>query len=131
MLKYFFNNRNIIVTDRVKDVERYMSAMDVFVLPSYREGFGMSVVEAEAMGVPVIVTDIPGPRNAIIDGLTGLLIPIKNHIRIVESVDYLLKNKVKLYEMGKKGAEYASKNFDSIVFSKKIIENRVGIMEKR
>ena len=43
-------------------VERYLATMDAYVLPSYREGFGSVVIEAEAMGVPVIVTDIPGPR---------------------------------------------------------------------
>ena len=51
-----------------------MAAMDIFILPSHREGFGMSVVEAEAMGVPVIVTDIPGPVNAMIDNVTGITI---------------------------------------------------------
>ena len=48
-----------------RQVEKYLSAMDCYILPSYREGFGMGTIEAEAMGVPVIVTDIPGPIDAV------------------------------------------------------------------
>ena len=55
-------------------VEQYMSAMDCYVLPSYREGFGMSVVEAEAMAVPVIITNVPGPIDGIVENETGLVV---------------------------------------------------------
>lgn len=55
-------------------VEQYMSAMDCYVLPSYREGFGMSVVEAEAMAVPVIITNVPGPIDGIIENETGFVV---------------------------------------------------------
>ena len=59
MLEYFESCDDIIKTDRVSHVEKYTSAMDVYVLPSYREGFGMGVIEASAMGVPVVVTKYP------------------------------------------------------------------------
>lgn len=55
-------------------VEKYMAAMDCYVLPGYREGFGMAVVEAEAMGLPVIISDIPGPIDAMIPDETGILV---------------------------------------------------------
>ena len=45
--------------------------MDVYVLPSYREGFGMGVVEASAMGVPVVVTQYPGPSSAMEEGVSA------------------------------------------------------------
>ncbi len=57
------------------DVPRLMTAMDVFCLPSYREGYPRSVMEANAMGVPVIATNIRGCREAVMDGLNGLLVP--------------------------------------------------------
>ena len=65
VLEYFESCDDIIKTDRVNHVEKYTSAMDVYVLPSYREGFGMGVVEASAMGVPVVVTKYPGPSSVV------------------------------------------------------------------
>lgn len=53
------NEKNVIYVGFTSEVEKFLSAMDVYILPSYREGFGMGVVEAEAMAVPVIVTRIP------------------------------------------------------------------------
>ncbi|HOP86753.1 MAG TPA: glycosyltransferase family 4 protein [Syntrophorhabdaceae bacterium] len=53
--------------------ERFMSASDVFVLPSYREGFGLSIIEAASVGIPAIGSKIYGITDAIVDGETGLL----------------------------------------------------------
>lgn len=55
--------------------EKQLAVCDVFCLPSYREGFGNSVIEAAAMGVPTVASRIPGPMDSIIDGETGLLVP--------------------------------------------------------
>ena len=56
------------------DVPRFLSAMDVFCLPSYREGYPRSVLEANAMSVPAIVTNIRGCREAVLSGVNGLLV---------------------------------------------------------
>ncbi len=60
------------------DVARFLAAMDVFCLPTHREGYPVSVMEAAAMGLPAIVTDIRGCREAVTDGETGLIVPIKD-----------------------------------------------------
>lgn len=60
------------------DVRPWLAASDVFVFPSYREGFPNVVIEAGAMGLPSIVTDINGAREIIIDGKNGIIIPSKN-----------------------------------------------------
>jgi glycosyltransferase involved in cell wall biosynthesis len=57
------------------DTPPLFAAMDVVVLPSYREGFGVVLLEAAAMALPVVGTDIPGGREALVDGITGLLVP--------------------------------------------------------
>ena len=106
-----------------------MAAMDVFILPSYREGFGMSVVEAEAMGVPVIVSNIPGPTNAMVDGQTGIIIPVKSSSMIVNAVDKLITDKDFMQKIGNNGVTYAIKNFDSKIFIQKLIENRKSLIE--
>ena len=71
-----------IVADRVhfigftKEPEAFMAAADFFVLPSHREGFGSSVIEAAACGIPTIGSRIYGLTDAIVDGETGLLVPV-------------------------------------------------------
>lgn len=55
--------------------EALLSTMDVLCLPSYREGLPLSLLEASAMKLPIVATDIPGNRNAVVDGVTGTLVP--------------------------------------------------------
>lgn len=129
MLEYFKTCEDIIKTDRVKNVEKYMSAMDVFVLPSYREGFGMSVIEAEAMEIPVIVTKYPGPAGAMIDGRTGYAVEIKAVNAIVEKLKYLLNNNDKAKEFGFNGRKYVEQSYDQKVFIKKYMENRMSLLD--
>lgn len=129
LLDWFYQNKNIIKTNRVSDVEKHMAAMDIFILPSHREGFGMSVVEAEAMGVPVIVTDIPGPVNAMIDNVTGITIGVKDVNALVDGVEELINNAEKRYMYGELGYEFAKSHFDSRVFSKKLLKNRVHLLK--
>src|SRR4051812_7445133 len=57
------------------DVPRLLAAADVFALPSHFEGLPMSVIEAMLCGLPVVATDISGPREMVVDGETGLLVP--------------------------------------------------------
>ena len=57
------------------DVADVLAASDVFVLPSHFEGLPMSVIEAMLVGLPVVATDIRGPREQVVDGVTGLLVP--------------------------------------------------------
>ena len=73
-------------------VEQYLSAMDTYILPSYREGFGMGVVEAEAMGVPVIVTDIPGPVDAMKKNETGIIVKKGNVKELLNAMNTMYED---------------------------------------
>lgn len=128
LLDYFRTCDDIIKTDRVINVERYISAMDVFVLPSYREGFGMSVVEAAAMEVPVVVTKYPGPSSAMLDGVNGYAIDLYDVDAIVEKVTYLLSNLDIAKQMGRNGRKYVEESYDQSVFKKKYLENRLILL---
>lgn len=128
ILEYFRNCGDIIKTDRVSNVEKYISAMDIFVLPSYREGFGMSVIEASAMGVPVIVTDYPGPSSAIEDGVTGISVPIKDSYALEKAIVQLLEDSVKRIEMGNAGREFAEQKFEQKEFIQHYMENRMSLL---
>lgn len=124
LINYFHGNNNIIKTGNVKDPERYLSAMDVFVFPSYREGFGSAVIEAEAMGLPIIVTDIPGPTDAIEKGKTGFVVEVKNTNDLVEAIELLLVDENKRKECGEASVRLVKDKFDQSILLNKIIENR-------
>ena len=121
-------NPTIFFTGRSEKVEQYLSAMDCFVLPSYREGFGLSVAEAEAMGIPVIVTDIPGPTDAMAEGKTGITIPKKN-------TEALYGAMLKLYWDGNRRADYGSTgpvfirdHFEQQELFRRILEDRKELL---
>ncbi len=131
LLKYFYECDDIIKTGRVKNVERYMSAMDVFVLPSYREGFGMSVVEASAMEVPVVVTRYPGPSSAMVENVTGVSVPVGDTEAIVAAVRKLLLDKELARQYGTNGRRHVEKSFDQKIFRQKYMENRLQLLNGR
>ena len=78
LYKDSLNDSHIIYTGPVKDVEKYYSAIDCLLLPSYREGFGNVVIEAAAMGTPAIVSRIPGPIDASEENTTAFWINPKD-----------------------------------------------------
>lgn len=128
MLKYFETCNDIIKTDRVNHVEKYTSAMDIYVLPSYREGFGMGVVEASAMGVPVVVTKYPGPSSAMEEGVGGYSVPVKDVDKLTEYILYFLQNPNIAKEMGLQGRKWVESRFDQKIFIKKYMENRMDLL---
>lgn len=128
LLKYFKTESSIIKTGRVSDVPKHMAAMNVCVLPSYREGFGMSVVEASAMEVPVIATKYPGPSSAMKNGKTGIEIEIGSDTAIIDAVSFLLDNPEKGKEMGFAGRKFAKDNFEQTEFIQKLINNRLELL---
>jgi len=72
------------------DVRPLLAVMDVLVLPSRREGFPNVVLEAAAMQVPAIVSDATGCRDAVVDGVTGIIVPVGDARRLADAVERLL-----------------------------------------
>ena len=121
--------KEIIFTGRVNDIEEYYAAMDIFTLPSYREGFGNVIIEAEAMGVPVIVTNIPGPIDAMIENKTGLLVKKADENSLMKALQTLISNKEKRDYMGKEGTRFVKENFESGKLFKFILEDRKRLLK--
>jgi glycosyltransferase involved in cell wall biosynthesis len=94
------------------NMSHILSKSSIVVLPSYREGFPKIIMEAAACGRAVITTNVPGCRDAVKHNLTGILIPVRNSKALAGAIIYLLKNKVKLRQMGKKALLYAKENFE-------------------
>jgi len=85
-------NPHIIHVGFQADVRPYFAVSDVLVFPSYREGFPNVVMQAGAMGLPAIVTDINGCNEIIIDGESGIIIPPKNEDRLKEKMKLILED---------------------------------------
>jgi len=86
------NHSSIIAVGEQLDVRPYLAISDVFVFPSYREGFPNAVMEAGAMELPCIVTDINGCNEIIEEGVNGLIIPPKNKEQLQEKMQLLLED---------------------------------------
>lgn len=110
-------------------VEQYLAAMNVYLLPSYREGFGMGVVEAEAMGLPVIVTDIPGPIDAMENGRTGLVVSKKNIEELYQAMLKLYENKDLCEKFGKEGHYFAVTKFEQNELFARILLDRKQLLK--
>ena len=103
--------------------------MDVIVLPSYREGFGLAVVEAEAMGVPVVVTNIPGPIDAMENGKSGLVVEKKDSAGLENALLVMLAQQNLRDEFGKFGVELAREKFEQTKLFEKILADRKNLLK--
>jgi glycosyltransferase involved in cell wall biosynthesis len=92
--------------------ERYYAAGDLFVLASHREGFPRAAMEASAMGLPAVATDIRGCRQVVDDGVTGVLIPVKDAAGLERALRLLLNDPARRHTMGAAAAQRARDRFD-------------------
>lgn len=116
---------NVVYISSKQDIERYYAAFDVLVLPSYREGFGNVVIEAQAVGVPVMVSNIPGPIDAICEGKGSVSFPVKNSKALLSVMNQMLYSDCET--MGKQANEFVSRHFDSEQLVKHILERKQNL----
>ena len=121
----------VIFTGQVpeNEVKKMDCAMDVLMLPSYREGFGNAIIEAAAMGTPAIVSDIPGPIDAISEGVTGLKVPVKDAVALQRAMSDCMDGTVKL--SGDACVDYVKNAFDSVELCQKIVERKKRLLDGR
>ncbi|HIP49166.1 MAG TPA: glycosyltransferase family 1 protein [Lutibacter sp.] len=91
-LQEIAENSNIISTGWVEDVRPYLSISDVFVFPSYREGMPNVVLQAGAMGLPQVVTNINGSNEIIINDENGIIIPVKDTTALFKAIKEIHTN---------------------------------------
>ncbi|MBI2013521.1 MAG: glycosyltransferase family 4 protein [Candidatus Colwellbacteria bacterium] len=113
------------------DMPELYSVMDVFTLPSHREGIGISILEASAMGLPSVSTNVRGCREAVDDGKTGILVPHKNSEKLAEALLWVLEHPEEAKQMGKAGRAKVEREFDEkLVFERLDREYKRLIEEK-
>ena len=111
-VNYWHKKKIIIYVKHQKKISTFLKKSTIIVLPSYREGFPKILMEAAACGRPVITTNVPGCKDAIIKNVTGILVPPKNHILLAKAIKNLCDNRKRLEIIGKAARKHALKNFD-------------------
>jgi glycosyltransferase involved in cell wall biosynthesis len=94
-----------------EDVYKVLSEAHIVVLPSYREGLPKSLIEACAVGRPIVTTDVPGCRDVVQEGVNGFLVPVKNGQAIAEALAKLIESETLRMAMGKRGRVIAEQKF--------------------
>ncbi|WP_404363718.1 glycosyltransferase family 4 protein [Marinobacter sp.] len=94
-----------------KDIAHLFSQAHVVVLPSYREGLPKVLVEAAACGRPVVTTDVPGCRDAIEPGVSGLLVTLRDPVSLADAIEKLVTDPELRERMGRAGRELAEQEF--------------------
>ena len=94
------------------DVDRLYGAMDLFVLPSWREGFPRAAMEAAATGLPVIATDVRGCRQVVEHDVSGLLVPVRDPAALAEAIRSLGDDAERRKRMGEAAIERTASHFD-------------------
>ena len=95
------------------DMPTVLGEAALVVLPSYREGLPVSLLEAAACGKAIIATDVPGCREVVRHRVNGLLVPPRNAVALADAVAMLLENEELRYELGRRGREIAVKEFSA------------------
>lgn len=102
---------NLSVLGYQKNICDVLTASNLVVLPSYREGLPKVLIEAAACGRAIVTTDVPGCRDAIKENETGLLVPIKDADRLAEAIKTLIEDSNLRIKMGRAGRRLAEKEF--------------------
>jgi len=112
------------------DVAACLRAMDLFVLPSRREGFPISILEAMSAALPVVATNIRGCRESVVDGVTGLLVPPRDAAALARAVEWLLLNPGDAARMGGAGRERVRTHFSHRMVAERYVRFIQTVLER-
>lgn len=125
-LQSFFCDTEVYHLDFTKEVEKYMSIMDVFVLPSFREGFGNVNAEASSMKIPVVSYDVTGCKDSVKNGVSGILVEKNDVGALARAVTSFLDSQQERVKFGEQGRKLIETHFTR----KKVAENFCEFLDK-
>lgn len=129
-LKGFLENvsdiKNVTFTGKIENVEDYLFASDIFVLPSYREGMPRSIIEAMSMKNAIIATNIRGSREEVIPNFNGYLVDLKSPFQIKNFILVLYNNREKLQEFQKNSLTRTHQLYNE----KDVVEKQVRVFKE-
>lgn len=109
--RYIESTPTILRPGFVDDTAPYYALIDVFVLPTYREGFPGVPLEAQASEVPVVTTNATGAVDSVQNGVTGLVVPVKDAKALSTAIDILLRSPEMRADMGRAGRKWMERDF--------------------
>jgi glycosyltransferase involved in cell wall biosynthesis len=121
-LEMIESNKNIISTGFQYDVRPYFAISDALVFPTYREGFPNVVMQAGAMNLPCIVTDINGCNEIIIEEKNGIIIPVKDESAIFEAMKSFISDSKKIQEMKENARQLIVSRYEQKIVWKAIFD---------
>jgi lipopolysaccharide/colanic/teichoic acid biosynthesis glycosyltransferase/glycosyltransferase involved in cell wall biosynthesis len=114
-----------------RDVDRLYAGMDVFALPSHREGFPRAAMEAAAMGLPIVATDIRGCRQVVTHGENGLLVPVRDPGALATALAQLIEDPARRAAMGAASARRARAEFDERAVVHTVLDTYARVQDGR
>lgn len=105
----------------VDDMLPLLAQADIVVLPSYREGTPRILIEAAAMAIPIVATDIAGCRGLVQDGINGFLVPVKDATALAAALQRLITDRELRQVMGAAGREIVLAEFDEVIVLEKTL----------
>lgn len=120
----------VTITGFVKNTAPHYWAMDVLALPTHREGFPGAPLEAQAASVPVVTTDATGAIDAIVDGVTGLRVPVGDVAALTAALGLLLRDRELRMRMGQSGSNWVRKNFKSQTVWRNLLSEYQSILNQ-
>ncbi len=122
---------NVLFTGRRDDIPDILGLTDISVLCSIKEGFSNAILESMASGKPVVATDVGGNGEAIINGETGFLVPIKDSNLLADKLLLLINDRKLREEMGKKGQEIVEEKFSIINMAEETKKLYFNLLKKK
>ena len=115
----------------IYDLRNYLAAADIFVLPSRSEGFSNAIVEAMAASLPVVATDVGGNAEAVIEGVSGLIVPSEDSEALAAAIIRLLSDPSKAQEMGAAGRRFAAEKFTTDAMMHEITRAYAALLREK
>jgi glycosyltransferase involved in cell wall biosynthesis len=131
-MEVFRGDPRVHITDRMEeDMPSIYAATDVCVLPSYREGLPTIALESAAMQVPIVATRIPGCVDAVVDGVTGVLVEPHDARALAAALLRLLKDSDLRTRMGRAGREFVQARFSEDRVSELLLKEYRRLLSRR
>jgi len=124
-------SRHFTFTGWRSEVPELLAAMDIFVLPSWREGLPRSAIEAAAMAKPLVLTDIRGCREVAQHGVEGLLVPVRDPARLAAAIERLVKDPALARGMGERARARAIERFDERRVADTTLRRTLAVLKER
>ena len=109
VIETWVNEGLIIYRGYNSDIKKMYKDIDIVCLPSWREGFPKVLMEAASLGLPIITTDVPGCRDAVIKNKTAILVPVKDEVELAKAIKKLFEDVQLRDKMGRFNRELAIK----------------------